>query len=215
MCPVAFCAVGLALSPPAATGTTTPSAATSGTSTLPTPVSGVSATVQPVSGKVLVGGAPLAASENVPIGATVDATQGKVTLESASSPLSSPSGAGRAGVPRGPAPAPAEIAQFEGGKFQVEQEANGLATLILKGGDFGVCRTNATRVVRSLWGSGDGEFVTQGRYAAATVRGTVWLTEDRCDGTLVYAKQGSVPVLDLVTKKTVVLKAGQAFLVKP
>ena len=36
---------------------------------------------------------------------------------------------------------------------------------------------------RRLWGSGKGNFRTAGRRGSATVRGTEWLTEDRCNGT--------------------------------
>ena len=50
---------------------------------------------------------------------------------------------------------------------------------------------------RRLWGNGRGRFRTRGRYGAATVRGTKWLTDDRCDGTLVRVKRGKVAVKDL------------------
>jgi hypothetical protein len=43
-----------------------------------------------------------------------------------------------------------------------------------------------------LWGSGKGQFRTKGRYAAATVRGTIWLTADRCDGTFVRVRRGVI-----------------------
>ena len=73
----------------------------------------------------------------------------------------------------------------------------------------------APTVVRSLWGSGKGRFSTVGRYAAATVRGTIWKTDDRCDGTLIYVKRGEVSVLDLVKKKTVIVATGKSYLAKP
>ena len=37
---------------------------------------------------------------------------------------------------------------------------------------------------RKLWGDGKGKFRTRGQYAAATVRGTKWLVQDSCSGTL-------------------------------
>ncbi|MGZ4331685.1 MAG: hypothetical protein ACXVXL_27240, partial [Solirubrobacteraceae bacterium] len=43
-----------------------------------------------------------------------------------------------------------------------------------------------------LHASGHGKFRTKGRYAAATVRGTIWTTADRCDGTLVHAIKDTV-----------------------
>jgi hypothetical protein len=48
--------------------------------------------------------------------------------------------------------------------------------------------------VRRLWGDGKGRFRTRGRYGAGTVRGTKWLTKDRCDGTLVRVVRGRVAV---------------------
>ena len=72
-----------------------------------------------------------------------------------------------------------------------------------------------TTVVRSLWGNGTGQFTTKGRYAAATVRGTVWHTSDRCDGTSVEARTGVVAVLDLVTGKTIILTAPATYVAHP
>ena len=46
------------------------------------------------------------------------------------------------------------------------------------------------------------------------VRGTNWLTADRCDGTYVKTRQGVVAVVDLVLKKTVLVKAGKSYLAK-
>jgi hypothetical protein len=39
----------------------------------------------------------------------------------------------------------------------------------------------------------------------------VWLTEDRCNGTLIYVRRGVVVVFDRIRKRTVVLRAGQAY----
>jgi ferric-dicitrate binding protein FerR (iron transport regulator) len=57
-----------------------------------------------------------------------------------------------------------------------------------------------------------GSFRTNGRYSAATVLGTDWTVEDRCDGTLTKVKRGRVNVLDFHTDKTITLRAGQSFL---
>ena len=70
-------------------------------------------------------------------------------------------------------------------------------------------------VVRQLWGNGKGRFRTRGRYAAATVRGTYWLTVDRCDGTLTQVRQGIVQVSDFRLKKQVTVRAGKSYLAKP
>ena len=58
----------------------------------------------------------------------------------------------------------------------------------------------------------NGKFRTKGRYSAATVRGTFWETEDRCDGTLTIVKRGSVNVQDFRTRKTIIVRAGHSFL---
>jgi ferric-dicitrate binding protein FerR (iron transport regulator) len=69
---------------------------------------------------------------------------------------------------------------------------------------------------RQLWGDGRGRFRTRGRYGAATVRGTKWLTDDRCDGTLVRVKRGKVDVQDLQRprQRPTRVKAGQELFVK-
>jgi ferric-dicitrate binding protein FerR (iron transport regulator) len=59
-----------------------------------------------------------------------------------------------------------------------------------------------------------GLYRTRGRHSAATVRGTKWLTADRCDGTLTKVKRGKVVVRDFRRKKSVALKAGQSYLAK-
>jgi hypothetical protein len=57
--------------------------------------------------------------------------------------------------------------------------------------------------VRRLWGNGRGNFRTGGRRSSATVRGTRWLVEDRCDGTLTRVTRGRVDVRVFRTKKVV------------
>jgi hypothetical protein len=69
-------------------------------------------------------------------------------------------------------------------------------------------------VLSKLWGSGKGRFRTKGRYSSATVRGTIWLTADRCDGTLTIVKRGTVSVRDLRRHKTVKVKAGHSYLAR-
>ncbi len=69
--------------------------------------------------------------------------------------------------------------------------------------------------MRILWGNGQGNFQTKGRYAAATVRGTVYYVADRCEGTFTHVQTGVVAVLDLSLNKTVSIRAGQSYLAKP
>ena len=68
---------------------------------------------------------------------------------------------------------------------------------------------------RKLWGDGKGKFRTTGQYSAATVRGTTWLVQDSCEGTLTRVKVGVVGVRDNVRKKTLLVRAGKRYVAKP
>jgi hypothetical protein len=121
-----------------------------------------------------------------PVGVTVDAQEGAVGLI-----------VGRGG-------GSVSKAVFSQGKFTVTQGRGEdvLTTLTLTGPSYAdVCnRASVARKrkkrVRRLWGDGKGSFRTSGRYSAATVRGTRWLTEDRCDGTVTLVVRGEVEVDD-------------------
>ncbi|MGZ4174365.1 MAG: hypothetical protein ACXVQR_07795, partial [Solirubrobacteraceae bacterium] len=65
---------------------------------------------------------------------------------------------------------------------------------------------------RRLWGNSSRGFRTRGRYGSASVRGTIWLTEDRCDGTFFQVAKGTVFVLDFVRHKTVRITAHHSYL---
>ena len=73
----------------------------------------------------------------------------------------------------------------------------------------------ARKSVRELWGSGKGRFRTRGRHAAATVRGTEWSIEDRCDATVVRVRSGVVDVEDFATGRTVAVRAGESHVATP
>ncbi len=147
----------------------------------------------------------------IPVGSVVDARKGEVKITSA--------------VDAGGA---AQAASFEGAKFVVKQRGSGLTTVKLVGGNFSKCKPTGARstqrfikdgarrrrVIRRMWGRGKGKFRTRGRYASATVRGTVWRTIDRCDGTLIRVKRGVVVVRDVNRKRSVAVKAGERYLVK-
>jgi hypothetical protein len=117
--------------------------------------------------------------------------------------------------------------QFSAGLFQVLQsrarKAKGLTELRLKGGNFKRCRAGAGRAsaalsraaIRRLRArSSGGHYRTGGRNSSATVRGTVWTTTDRCDGTLTTVKRGRVVVRDFGRKRNVVVRAGKSYLAK-
>jgi hypothetical protein len=117
--------------------------------------------------------------------------------------------------------------QFSAGIFQVFQSrrrrARGLTELRLKGSSFRRCRTAGrgkaeaarSRLIRRLRSNARGRFRTRGRHSAATVRGTVWLTADRCDGTLTRVTRGRVAVRDFRRRRTILLRAGKSYLARP
>ena len=176
---------------------------------LPPPTPGQSVNATPIAGEVLVKVAgtsqfvPLSQPALVPIGSEFDATKGRVELTAA-----------RAG-------GITDTSQFYDGTFQLVQPTpTALAELRLARGEFSVCSLAASyssadknrRKVRRLWGSGKGKFRTRGRYSSATVRGTIWKTEDRCDGTLTQVQEGSVTVRDFGRKRDFVVRAGKSYL---
>ena len=68
--------------------------------------------------------------------------------------------------------------------------------------------------MRRLWGNGKGSFRTRGRHGAATVRGTIWLTEDRCTTTRFRVRRGSITVRDFVKKRNKVVRRGRSYVVR-
>jgi hypothetical protein len=183
------------------------------------PASGLgrSADVNAVSGSVLVRRSgthafvPLSSSTQIPFGTVVDATHGSLSVTTA-----------------GPHGRTQTITLSEG-EFVLTQGHNGVVVATLAGGDFSVCPTAAERahiaraaskhaigrhVVRKLWANGHGSFTTAGNYASASVRGTRWLTEDLCEGTLVHVVTDQVAVTNLVNHHHVTVKAGHSYLAK-
>jgi hypothetical protein len=158
---------------------------------------------------VLVNGQPFT-SGTVPFGTTVDVTAGRLTIRADVGTLAL-FGSGRVAarfVPR-------RTTERVGGRTRT------VIQLALAGGDFRACsrRTAAAagqggnpREVRALWGNGKGRFRTRGRFATASVRGTVWRTVDRCDGTLTRVRQGVVEVRDITRGRTVRVRAGRSYL---
>lgn len=180
-----------------------------------TPKAGRSVAVGAAAGTVLVRSSsngsfvPLSDASQLPLGAEIDARQGAVRLTSAADSSGTP----QTGI-------------FTGSRFKVTQTkgAKPLTVLQLTGGDFSTCGAQARAAkagggrLRSLWGRDKGgHFQTRGRTAAATVRGTRWLTEDSCQGTKVQVTQGAVTVHDNVKHRNVIVRAGHSYLahVKP
>ena len=189
---------------------------------LPPPRFGHTLDIGLVSGRVIVtppGKQPFelgVQDQNIPIGSLLDTTRGRVDLRAAP-PAASTMGTARA--------AKVEDAEFYNGKFTVRQPAGATVTQIrLAGGNRTVCSETAQppaqrralshRVLRLLGASGHGKFQTRGRYAAATVRGTIWTTTDYCDGTRVSVQRGVVSVQDFVRHTTVTVTAGHSYFAK-
>jgi hypothetical protein len=189
---------------------------------LPPPRFGHTLDIGLVSGRVIVtppGRKPFelgVQDQNIPVGSLLDTTRGRVDLRAAPPPAST-TGTARA--------AKVEDAEFYKGKFTVRQPAGVAVTQIrLAGGNRSVCSQTAKppaqrralshRVLRLLGASGHGRFQTRGRYAAATVRGTIWTTTDYCDGTRVGVQRGVVSVQDFVRHTTVTVTAGHSYFAK-
>jgi hypothetical protein len=69
---------------------------------------------------------------------------------------------------------------------------------------------------RRLWGKDHGgRFRTHGKNSHATVRGTRWVVEDSCKGTLTRVTSGFVIVTDTVRGKRVRVDAGERYLARP
>jgi hypothetical protein len=145
----------------------------------------------------------------VPYGANVDVTKGTLDMTTEAGPLSV---FGAGGL----------TAKFK--LVRATMRAGGktvpVVELRLAGGNFASCGRRALAAVskkpiRRLWGKGNGRFRSKGRHSSASVKGTLWLTEDRCDGTWTFVKEGVVAVRDNVRKKTINVRSGRGYLAKP
>ncbi len=159
----------------------------------------------------------LKGAEVLPVGTIIDTVRGRLALTSTAAKVKD-----RARTQR---------AEFFDGIFQVRQKKakKPVTDLILKSASFPrVCGASARvavtgsaaaarpkkKVVARLFGNGKGRFRTTGRQSAATVRGTIWLTEERCDGTLTRVIRGVVSVRDFARKKTISVRAGNSYLAR-
>lgn len=169
----------------------------------PAPTLRQTAVARAVSGRVLVraprtsGFTTLAGSAVIPMGYTVDTTAGRARLTTAL-----PAGRGT------------QTADFYGGRFALSQARSGLTTLRLNE-SLSCARPPAApgtaKLTRRLWGSGRGSFRTVGRYSAATVQGTVWLTKDTCSTTTTVVARGRVGVDDFRRQRHVTVTAPHSY----
>ena len=140
-------------------------------------------------------------SESIPMGSTIDAKRGRVRITAETQQ-------GR----------PAQRAEFYDGIFRITQ-TRALVDLRLVE-ELAPCSRRASAAQskkpksRKLWGKGKGKFRTTGSYSAATVRGTTWLVQDTCAGTLTRVTEGVVAVRDKRAKKTVLVRKGKRYLAR-
>jgi hypothetical protein len=174
-------------------------------------VAGKSANITKTAGQVFVTRPhslvtePLVEPQHIPVGTTIDTRRGAVQIESA----------------RSTKPRDVQIGNAFDGRFVFRQQVQPtvLTNLVLTGGSFAVCRDSTRRrptgatpdtarrkgkekdkphhKVRGLWGNANGPTKTTGADAAASDKGTEWLTADYCNGTLVRVTQGVVFVRPL------------------
>jgi hypothetical protein len=140
----------------------------------------------------------------IPLGAIIDTSNGRVRLTAAKGP-----GGGE------------QTADFFDGRFRVLQTTHGKPITVMKllnelscgGGKKGRPAASASRRHgHGLWGSGKGNFRSEGRHGSATVRGTIWWAQDRCDGTKFKVKRGVVTIRDFTNHKTLKLHKGETYL---
>jgi hypothetical protein len=199
------------VTPAAPGGNGNPGAAAPLIEQLPPPVTGKTVNVSVRKGRIFIKIPPskkfveLKGALQIPVGATIDATRGRVNLVSTT-------GTGDQ----------TQLAWFYDGIFKVGQTRGAkpitdlkLAEALAKCPKKGKASASAKKKkTRKLWGEGKGAFRTSGKYSSATVRGTKWVVTDRCDGTLTRVTQGSVLVRDVKRKKNVIVRAGKQYLAR-
>jgi hypothetical protein len=176
------------------------------------PEFGRSVVVEPADGVIRVrrpkdkGFGPLEPGVGVPTGTVIDASRGKISLTTSVTENTT------------------QTATFWGGVFEVRQarDGRGYTDLYLRGPSLAKCpapgqaASSAKRRSRSLWGKDRrGRYRTHGRNSVATVRGTTWLTTEKCAGTVTFVRDGAVAVRDRHRKRTVLVRAGHAYLARP
>jgi hypothetical protein len=192
----------------------------------PPPVAGQSVDARVVSGTVTAQcpgqpAGPLSGAQQLKVGCTIDSTNGRVAITSASDQQGHTQTAdfyeGAFTVSQTTGLVPAKLTAAKKKKKKPKTVKALITVLTLKGPEPSGCGKKGKLVAaskrgRRLWGSGKGRFRTVGHRAHAIVRGTVWLTEERCNGTYVQVNQGVVSVQDLTLKKTVTVKAPHHYL---
>lgn len=205
----------------------------------PPPAVGRTVNVAPTNGRVLVKSSPgsrfvpLRGAASLPNGSLVDALDGAITLTSASDRSGAIQTATFYGAvfeirqDAGPRPVTELILRDTEGPISCElrRSVRGVFRAIgasrsspiihsaVREGSATVA-SHRRRGRRGLWSNGRGRFRTRGRHGAASVRGTRWLTEDRCEGTFFRVTRGVVTVEDFARDRTVTLGPGDSYLAR-
>ena len=177
--------------------------------TLPPPTARRTVNVAVVNGEVKIkqpGGRyrTLTDPAQIRMGSLIDTTNGRIRLTTAA-------GGGKT-----------QIAEFYDGLFKVTQTKGKkpITDLTLAGKLAGCSSKKASAAAkrrrgRRLWGKGKGRFRTRGKRSSALVRGTIWLVEDRCNGTTVTTvRAGRVEVRDFKRKRTKIVRAGRKYVAR-
>lgn len=150
-------------------------------------------------------------ADSIPVGSTIDTRRGRVALSSALD---------RNGK--------VQTAHFWGGVFKVGQSRSGrgmtdIAVLgrrpscakVAKKASISRKRKRRSRGGAKLWAKDKrGRFRTRGSNSVATTRGTFWLTQERCKGTLTKVYEGAVSVRNRKTGRRVTVRAGKSYLAR-
>jgi hypothetical protein len=114
-------------------------------------------------------------------------------------------------ITQSPTPNSAAVAQL------VQKLACGTASKgkQAKASSGGPVAVSSGRRRRHVWGSGHGDYATSGGGGTGSVRGTTWLTQDTCKGTLFRVAEGlGITVNDFDLNKQVELGPGQSYFAK-
>ena len=194
-----------------------PATATQGQQTIE-PEHGISLLVEPTGGIVLIklpgqsGFSPLTGLEKIPVGSVLDTRGGKARVTAATGNLGDTT--------------EDKSVEFYEGLIRLQQAADTNAPTTAKLVQKLKCRkTNGSKASkasgpvattskgrsRRVWGSGSGNYGSQGSGGTGSVRGTTWLTKDNCKGTLFKVTEGiGISVLDFDLGKTFELGPGQS-----
>jgi hypothetical protein len=147
----------------------------------------------------------LRTGEQVPVGTTVDARKGRVTL-----------------IVAADSKGHTARAVFYDGIFKFTQTKGKKPITVLRlvekltackpSGKATIARKKVNK--RRLWGDGKGRFQTKGKHSAATVVGTKWLVQDTCSSTLTKVARGKVEVTDFAKHRTVLVKKGHKYIAR-